>query len=220
LATMVRKKRRQLKLVPQVKDVLAKQIIDLLSARQLTQTQAAALLETQQPRVSDLIHMRLDKFSIDMLVTWLDRLEQQITLDTAHLIEYSTDGTRKPVRLLLIEDNDDDYDLLLEQFEQTRGLIVEVSRASSLKEAAETFSKTKFDAVLLDLGLPDGHGIETYKMARATLSTTIPIIVLTWLADPSLPVELVGLGAENYLSKGQPRIGYQLARTLFNALAR
>jgi predicted XRE-type DNA-binding protein/CheY-like chemotaxis protein len=220
LATMVRKKRRQLKLVPQVKDVLAKQIIDLLSSRQLTQTQAAELLETQQPRVSDLIHMRLDKFSIDMLVTWLDRLEQQITLDTAHLIEYSTDGTRKPVRLLLIEDNDDDYDLLLEQFEQTRGLIVEVSRAASLKEAAAIFSKTKFDAVLLDLGLPDGYGIETYKMARATLSTSIPIIVLTGLADPSLPVELVGLGAENYLSKGQPRIGYQLARTLFNALAR
>jgi predicted XRE-type DNA-binding protein len=48
---------------------LAKFIAD----RKLTQKAAADLLRVSQPRISDLIHGKIDRFSIDMLVAMLGR---------------------------------------------------------------------------------------------------------------------------------------------------
>jgi predicted XRE-type DNA-binding protein/CheY-like chemotaxis protein len=213
-----RKPPSALPLVQQVKESLAQQILGHLTKRGYNQTQAAEVLQTQQPRVSDLTQFHLDKFSIDMLVTWLQRLEQPIVIDTQSLVAYSSE--RKSIRILLIEDNDDDADLLYEALNATKGLVLEIIRANSLAEGATIFSAAPVDAILLDLGLPDHQGIETYKVARATLSTSIPIIILTGLADSSLPGELVGMGAENFLKKGDRNIGYVLGRTLFNAFSR
>lgn len=48
-------------------------IDDIIKDRQLTQAQAAKLFGVSQPRVSDLMRGRIDKFSIDALVEWLAR---------------------------------------------------------------------------------------------------------------------------------------------------
>ena len=43
----------------------------LIEARRLTQAQAATLFEVTQPRISDLVRGKIDRFSIDTLVTML-----------------------------------------------------------------------------------------------------------------------------------------------------
>ena len=52
----------------------------LIYAQGLTQQGAAALLGTTQPRVSDLVRGRIERFSIDMLVTLLARAGVRVDL--------------------------------------------------------------------------------------------------------------------------------------------
>ncbi|MBT5020102.1 MAG: fused response regulator/phosphatase [Planctomicrobium sp.] len=72
--------------------------------------------------------------------------------------------------------------------------------ANCLKEAFELISKSNFQAILLDLGLPDGTGIEILHKVRK-FSSNIPIIILTGNEDDTLGVEALRSGADDFLKK-------------------
>jgi len=59
---------------------LARQVADAIRGRKLTQQRAAELMGVSQPRVSDLLRGRLDKFSFDTLVEFLTRLRLDVTI--------------------------------------------------------------------------------------------------------------------------------------------
>jgi predicted XRE-type DNA-binding protein len=59
---------------------LARRIAGILSARKLTQAKAAALLGIDQPKVSALIHGKLDGFSTDRLFRFLNALDQDVEI--------------------------------------------------------------------------------------------------------------------------------------------
>lgn len=48
--------------------------------RNLTQSAAAQLMGVSQPRISDLMRSKNDKFSLDMLVTMLQRMGIKVSL--------------------------------------------------------------------------------------------------------------------------------------------
>src|ERR1700756_4633746 len=75
--------------------------------------------------------------------------------------------------------------------------VVWVRRASDARHWVEN---EPFDAVLLDLGLPDGNGIDVLRELRSA-GHTLPILVIT--ARDSLEDRLNGLdrGADDYLVK-------------------
>ena len=52
----------------------------LLAARRLTQAEAAKLLHVSQPRISDLMRGKIDRFSIDTLVDMLSRAGADVTI--------------------------------------------------------------------------------------------------------------------------------------------
>ncbi len=52
----------------------------IISARQLTQVEAAKLFRVTQPRISDLVRGRIDRFSIDTLVEMLARVDTAVTV--------------------------------------------------------------------------------------------------------------------------------------------
>ncbi len=54
-----------------------------IAERGITQKQAAELLGVSQPRVSDLLKGKIEKFSIDMLVNMLASLGKKVTIDAA-----------------------------------------------------------------------------------------------------------------------------------------
>jgi CheY-like chemotaxis protein len=69
------------------------------------------------------------------------------------------------LRILLVEDHDDTRRILarlLTHFGYT------VSIASTLEEALNTFRSERFDAVLSDIGLPDGTGYDLISEAKKT----------------------------------------------------
>src|SRR5207253_7121818 len=79
-------------------------------------------------------------------------------------------------------------------------------------------SRTGVDVVLLDLGLPDSQGIDTFVRARRGAPNE-PIVVISGLDDERLALEAVRSGAQDYLVKGRIE-GQLLARVLQYAIER
>jgi DNA-binding response OmpR family regulator len=75
-----------------------------------------------------------------------------------------------------------------------------------------------FDAVLLDLSLPDSHGPATLSSLRQQ-APSIPIVVLTGLSNEAAAIVAVKEGAQDYLVKGETD-GNTLARRLRFAIER
>jgi predicted XRE-type DNA-binding protein len=68
-----------------IKSRMMMEIGQHLKEHKLTQTQAAKMMHVTQPRISDLINGKIDKFTIDMLITMLARLglHVEVTLKAA-----------------------------------------------------------------------------------------------------------------------------------------
>ena len=107
-----------------------------------------------------------------------------------------------PRQILLVEDNRADAVLLEEMLKHGAPGQFELRWASSLRETLERIERERFDAVLLDLSLPDSHGLETITRL-STAAPAMPILVMTGLADEQIATEAVRYGAEDYLVKGQ-----------------
>jgi DNA-binding NtrC family response regulator len=76
----------------------------------------------------------------------------------------------------------------------------DVKEASCLSEAREALRSEEFNAVILDLMLPDGNGIDWIPDLRATVPD-IAIIVVTGGGDIPVAVEAMRRGADNFLTK-------------------
>lgn len=122
------------------------------------------------------------------------------------------------LKILLVEDNDADAHLTQDILAEWSVEQFDVMHVAKLSEAFVQLARTRFDAILLDLSLPDGYGLLTLKQIQAA-SPTIPIIVLSGFSDQSLAVEAVQNGAQDYLVKGQgqPEL---LARSIRYAIER
>ncbi len=75
---------------------LVSTISDLIEKRGLTQTQAAKLLETTQPKVSNLINGRLEGFSLERLARFLNTLDRDV-----EIVVKPRPRSRKTARILV-----------------------------------------------------------------------------------------------------------------------
>ena len=124
----------------------------------------------------------------------------------------------RPLKVLLVEDNAGDARLLREMFTTERPGSIELTHLMRLGEALVHLVKGGVDIVLLDMGLPDGHGLDTVRRARA-VAPDVPLIVLTGLDDEALAAEAMKEGAQDYLIKGQIE-NRALPRALRHAIER
>jgi two-component system cell cycle response regulator len=108
---------------------------------------------------------------------------------------------KKHMRILLIEDDSADAKLIQEMLKDASLPAPDLVHASRLSDGLQRISEERFDALLIDLGLPDSKGIDTLKTVLAQSPET-PIIVLTGLADEVTGIQAVQVGAQDYLVKG------------------
>jgi diguanylate cyclase (GGDEF)-like protein len=122
------------------------------------------------------------------------------------------------IKVLLIEDNDVDAQLTQDLLSEWSTEEFQVARATTLAEGLSLLSRERFDAMLLDLSLPDAFGLSTVREVHAA-SPTIPVVVLSGVSDQNLALQAVRQGAQDYLVKGQghPEI---LARAIRYAIER
>ncbi|MGA1823212.1 MAG: ATP-binding protein [bacterium] len=106
------------------------------------------------------------------------------------------------IKILLIEDNPGDARLIQEMLVQARDIQFDLKNVERLSKGIDHLTAEGFDMVLLDLFLPDSHGIETFSRLHS-MAPKIPTIVLTALDDESMAVRAVREGAQDYLVKGQ-----------------
>lgn len=123
-----------------------------------------------------------------------------------------------PPRILLVEDNPDDVLLLEDVLGRPceRAFALEV--AETLVKALRRLAHERFDAVLLDLDLPDAGGLVAVQRVVAH-HPDVPIVVLTGIDDDLVAVEAVRAGAQDFLMKG-PMERRMLERTVRHAIER
>ncbi len=116
-----------------------------------------------------------------------------------------------PVQVLLIEDNPGDARLLREMLNEPGSFRAELTHVECLSDALLHLRTSLPLVILLDLGLPDAHGLDAVRQVHAA-APNVPLVVLTGLDDASLATQALQEGAQDYLVKGQNN-------TLFRALS-
>lgn len=106
------------------------------------------------------------------------------------------------MKVLIIEDLTDTQqwlkNIVLEAFNEAS-----VTFASTVKKAQQHLSQD-WNLLLVDLGLPDGSGIQLIREATQLLPNT-PVIVTTIYDDDDNLFNALASGADGYLLKSQPR---------------
>jgi len=121
-------------------------------------------------------------------------------------------------KLLLIEDDPSWTKLILETISESDGKLFELKCVGRLQAGLELLTKQNFDAVLLDLSLPDSQGLDTLKRLH-TQEPRMPIIILTSSDYKALGIEATQNGAQDYVPKSQfgPVL---IERSIHNAIER
>jgi signal transduction histidine kinase/DNA-binding NarL/FixJ family response regulator len=107
----------------------------------------------------------------------------------------------RTLRLLLIEDNPGDARLIRELLRELAYFPFSLVHVQTLAAAFEQLNQSEVDAVLLDLDLPDSHGLETLTRVRA-FRASVAIVILSGNTDREVALGAVSEGAQEYLLKG------------------
>jgi DNA-binding NarL/FixJ family response regulator len=107
---------------------------------------------------------------------------------------------KAPIKLLLIEDSPSDAELFSALLGQVAELSFDIAHSTELDGGMKKIDDSKVDVVILDLGLPDSFGIQTYDRLRAH-SPALPIIIISGNEDREMIAEAMNKGADNYLIK-------------------
>ncbi|MDT7688216.1 MAG: hypothetical protein QOJ70_1415 [Acidobacteriota bacterium] len=100
-------------------------------------------------------------------------------------------------RVLVIEDQED----LAELYESAlRKEGFEVSKAYTGEEGVALFEDNGADAVILDMTLPEMHGVQTLQTIRG-LNANVPVVVVTGETSDETRRQCERLGVQQYLSK-------------------
>ncbi len=108
--------------------------------------------------------------------------------------------TNRTLTLLIVEDNPGDARILKELLADTSSTAFVCRSAGTLEVGLLLLAEIKFDAVLLDLNLPDSMGLSTFARMKSAFPH-VPIIILTGLDDETTSLQAVRDGAEDYLVK-------------------
>jgi serine phosphatase RsbU (regulator of sigma subunit) len=123
----------------------------------------------------------------------------------------------RPLCVLLVED-DRGGALLVEELVADADIDIDMTWAPSMADAERELILARPDCVLLDLNLPDAHGIAALEHV-SRCDPSIPIVVLTGLTDEHFGVSALASGAQDYLVKGRVE-AEMLRRALLYAIER
>lgn len=107
---------------------------------------------------------------------------------------------KKTIRVLVFEDNPGDLELIKSHLADAVSVKFSLEHASRLSNGLEKLQRSTFDAVLLDLLLPDSDGINTLAAVHAAFPR-LPIVVLTGVRNDRLEIEVGERGGQDLLHK-------------------
>jgi signal transduction histidine kinase len=121
------------------------------------------------------------------------------------------------MRVLIVEDNPPDAALVRTLLKDANA-DTEVRIAERVTDAVTMLALETFDAVILDMTLPDARGLDALRRIRKQ-APRLPIVILSGQDDEQLALAAVKDGAQDYLIKGQV-VEVSLLRSLRYAVER
>ena len=111
------------------------------------------------------------------------------------------DVENRPVKILLVEDDEDDYVIIRKMFSKIPNQKYDLRWVSEFETALEETSLSHFDLFLVDYRLGVQNGLELLQTLQE-LRYPAPVILLTGKGDHGIDVQAMKSGASDYLEKG------------------
>jgi FixJ family two-component response regulator/anti-sigma regulatory factor (Ser/Thr protein kinase)/putative methionine-R-sulfoxide reductase with GAF domain len=111
-------------------------------------------------------------------------------------------GNGGPAEVVLVEDSPAYAKAVTAMLDHPQGGGYRVRHFTKLADAAAYVPSSTAICVLLDLNLPDAHGIEAVRTLQG-VAPRVPIVVLTGMDDEELALEAMHAGAQDYLVKAR-----------------
>lgn len=127
-------------------------------------------------------------------------------------------NTLAEIQILLVEDSPTDALLIGEALTDVQDFRHILAHTEFLSDALSRTQTMHFDVVLLDLGLPDAQGLDTFRTFRRQ-APELPVLVLTGLDDMSVGLLAIQDGAQDFLPKREIRAS-ELSRAIRYAIER
>ena len=127
-------------------------------------------------------------------------------------------SSTETLSIVLVEDSAEYALLVSELLREGLGESLDVRVRGSLDAAGPDLSSGVIDCVLLDLGLPDAHGLEALAGVRG-MAPSVPVVVLSGQEDEQVALKAVDHGAQDYLVKRHAD-SHLLSRAIRHAIQR
>lgn len=110
--------------------------------------------------------------------------------------------SRRAIRILLVDDDEDDFILTRAFFSEIKGQKYDMEWASSYDRALEIIAQREHDVYLFDYRLGAHTGLDLLKQSQAS-GSSVPMILLTGQSEHDVDVEAMHAGAEDFLVKSE-----------------
>ncbi|MBI5149546.1 MAG: response regulator [Candidatus Omnitrophica bacterium] len=124
----------------------------------------------------------------------------------------------QPLKILIVEDNQIDRRILESMLQESSTPVSLLKTADTLAGAMELLGQHSFDAVILDLNLPDSEGKNTLTKLIGKYPQ-VAIVINTGAYEDEVGIHTLSYGAQDFLVKGK-YTGYVLNKALHYALER
>ena len=104
-----------------------------------------------------------------------------------------------PTRILVVDDDDAFRETVCAAIARDDALVL-ADQVSNVESAREAIANGEFDVALIDLGLPDGNGIDLIREIASTRPDT-DVMVVTVFGDEAHVLASIEAGATGYLLK-------------------
>ncbi|MBD3188892.1 response regulator, partial [Candidatus Bathyarchaeota archaeon] len=106
---------------------------------------------------------------------------------------------KEAVRILIIEDSEDDASLLVEQIKQA-GIRIEFKIISSKEGFLECLAQEEWDIILSDEKMPGFSGSEALKILKES-GLDIPFVLVSGIIPADIGADVMYQGAKDFIKK-------------------
>ena len=129
-----------------------------------------------------------------------------IATNQPHSLTDQPDNTSSAIRVLLVDDNEDDAMIAQAMLARVRGITFDVEWVSTFRQGLEALKTDAHDICLLDYCLGKETGLDVLADALR-FGCRVPIIMLTGTTDREVDLQAIKLGAADYVVKGETNPG-------------
>lgn len=124
---------------------------------------------------------------------------------------------KKEVNILYVEDNPG-YVFLVKEILSSEKFNFVITNKDNLESGIEAVKNNDYDILILDLGLPDSKGTETFETIKKFING-LPVMVFSTNDDKFIIDTLLKKGAADYIVKGSDRM-FSMSKKVENILVK